>query len=333
MPVRLPKTRGMLRREAARWLARLQSDRGPEIERKFERWRDRDPRHAAVFDRVYRSYERAGLLRQSPHATIERGEPPMQRRGRPPRYAIAAVIAAVVLVPASVLVGGATGWLLGTHELMLATTVGQIREVKLSDGSTVTLDTLSSVAIEIGRSGRHARLNRGRARFEIADAPHPFVVEAADTTVTARQGVVDVERAGGQSRVDVLAGTAAVQRSRGAPAELTLSAGQALASTSRVPMAAHRLSAGPDWTRGMLQFDGTPLPAAVALANRYSDRHITIDGDLGTLRLTGAFRAGDTGDFANAVAATFGLSLTHTPDGSLRLHRRQRAAEENKNGG
>ena len=61
----------------------------------------------------------------------------------------------------------------------------------------------------------------------------------------------------------------------------------------------------------MLQFDGTPLPHAVGLANRYSERHIVLAGDLDALRVTGAFRAGDTNGLARALAAAFGLSLEH----------------------
>lgn len=324
----------MLRREAAGWLARLQSGRDPEIERKFRRWRDADPAHAAAFERVSRSYDRAGLLR---HSSVIAGLPQTERT-RPltgtPRYAMAAALAAVVLIPAGLLVAGGALSLSGTHELMLATMVGQIREVKLSDGSRITLDTSSSVNIEIWRSRRHARLNYGRARFEIAAAGAPFVVDAAGTTVTARQGIVDVERTGQQSRVDVLAGRAAVHRSgAGASTELTLAGGQALASNSATPIQARDLAAGPDWTQGMLQFDGTPLPVAIGLVNRYSDRHILIQGNFDDLRVTGAFHAGDTAGFAKALAAAFDLSLARNRDGSLLLSRHKGRAAQAKNGG
>jgi ferric-dicitrate binding protein FerR (iron transport regulator) len=69
----------------------------------------------------------------------------------------------------------------------------------------------------------------------------------------------------------------------------------------------------------MLQFDGTPLPQAVRLANRYSERQIVLLGDLRGLRVTGAFRAGDTIGLSKALAAAFDLSLRQTPNGDLVL--------------
>ena len=63
----------------------------------------------------------------------------------------------------------------------------------------------------------------------------------------------------------------------------------------------------------MLEFDGTPLEMAVELANRYSDRKIVIAPDLAALRVTGAFRAGDTRGLARALARAFDLSLREVP--------------------
>jgi transmembrane sensor len=71
----------------------------------------------------------------------------------------------------------------------------------------------------------------------------------------------------------------------------------------------------------MLQFDGAPLADAVLLANRYSERRILLSPGLGSLRVTGAFRAGDTAGLARALAQAFHLSLNGTADGSLLLSR------------
>jgi transmembrane sensor len=67
----------------------------------------------------------------------------------------------------------------------------------------------------------------------------------------------------------------------------------------------------------------------VALANRYSERHIILGEDLGTLRVTGAFRAGDTTGLAKALAAAFGLSLRTDSAGNFILAR----PVQNKKGG
>ena len=335
MELRLPKTRGMLRREAANWLARLQSGRDPDVERKFERWRKADPRHAEAFNRVRRSYERAGLLRHSHMVASGELEPASTAPRWQPRPALAAAAAVIVLVPIAALLVRTGELPFGsTDTVMLMTAVGEIREVSLADGSKVTLDTSTKVDVEIGRSRRSARLRYGRARFRIAPAATPFLVETASAKVSARQGVIDVDQGAGQDRVEVLAGAADVRRSdQRQTGHVPLAAGQSLTID---PGGAERMGAvtpGPDWTRGMLQFDRTTLADAVALANRYSDRHIVLAGNLSGLRVTGAFRAGDTGGLAKALAAAFGLSLRQDPSGNLILSRSASARPQNKTGG
>jgi transmembrane sensor len=332
---RLPKTRGMLRREAASWLARLQSERDRDIERKFQRWRDADPRHAVAFDRVKQSYAEAGLLRHSPLSGSSPLQPIVRKPPWKPVHALAAAAAIVILVPAGVMLFRGDHPLFGgTEAVMLMTNVGEIKQVDLADGSKVTLDTVTSVEVKIDRSHRSARLKHGRARFQIAQASAPFVVETASTTITARQGVIDVEQGAQQDRVQVLAGTAdvrgAAQRQTSA---LTLRAGDTATVSSDGSEQKSVAAPAPDWTRGMLQFDGAPLAEAVALANRYSERQIILTGDLNALRVTGAFRAGDTAGLAKGLAAAFSLSLQQRTDGNLVLSRKDSPVPRNKTRG
>lgn len=319
MAFRSLKTKGMLRREAANWLARLQSGREPDIKRKFQRWKEADPRHGAAFDRVRLSYEQAGLLRHSPAAGSVEHQAALRKQARP---ALAAAVAVAILVPVGVL-AVRTGMLPlgGTNAVMLMTSVGEIKQVDLADGSKVTLDTSTKIDVEIGGSHRGAHLKYGRARFQIVQADEPFVVETDGATISTRGGVVDVEQVGQQRRVAVLAGAADVRGPKQPPdSPVALGAGQAVTINS-VGDARTDVAPSPDWTSGMLQFDGTPLKDAVALANRYSDRRIILVGDLSPLRVTGAFRAGDTIGFARALAAAFGLTVEQSADGNIILSR------------
>lgn len=335
MGIRLPKTRGMLRREAAGWFARLQSGRDPDIERKFRRWLDADAAHAAAFGRIQRSYEQAGLLRQSPQASADEIGAGPARLPFVQAYgwaAAAAAVLAVILLAGLYLNGGAFGPA-ATEAVMLSTGTGEIRNVQLADGSRITLDTATKVDVEIGRSRRGAHLRHGRVRFRVARAGEPFVVETGRATISTREGVLDVEQVGEEDHVRVLEGAADVRPSnRSGAAIVTLAAGEGLAVNARGTERKRADAPAPDWTRGMLQFDATPLADAVALANRYSERHIVLVGDLGALRVTGAFRAGDTAGLAKALKAAFGLSLQQSRDGRLILWR-STAALQNKRGG
>jgi transmembrane sensor len=325
----------MLRREAANWLARLQSGRDPDIENKVRRWRDADPRHAEAFDRVRRSYEQAGLLRHSPGAASGGHGPAIRKPERRARPAFAAAAAIAVLVPVgALLLRGGSLPLAGTNAMMLMTNVGEIRQVKLADGSTVTLDTATKVDVEIGRSRRGAHLRYGRARFQIAKSGEPFVVETASSTIAAQHAVIDVEQVGRQGRVQVLAGAADVGGSgQDQASRVTLDAGEGVTLGPGGPEQKGAVASVPDWPRGMLQFDGTPLADAVALANRYSEHKIIVTGDVGALRVTGAFRAGDTIGFARALAAAFHLSLRGTPSGDFLLSAAAVSSRRQKDGG
>jgi transmembrane sensor len=314
----------MLRREAATWLARLQSGRDPDVQRKFEQWRDRDARNAAAFERVSLTYHQAAVLRYSTALSGPSRVPEPQLPVRTPRYALAAAVALAVLVPAGLLVLSPSPFALGgTEVLMLATRVGEIRSVKLSDGSNLTLDTATSIEVEMSRTVRKARLTSGRARFEVAESARRFVVDAGSTIVETDNGIVDVDRAQAERRVVVIAGSADVRQpaKRGSDV-VRIAAGQAIAETSEGLNRLANLPAAPDWTRGMLQFEGAPIATDVVLANRYSNRHILLEKDIGELRVSGAFRAGDTEGLAKALAAVFDLSLRRTADGNLILSRK-----------
>ncbi len=253
-----------------------------------------------------------------------------QERPREQRFAWAAAAALALLVAGCLYLRGA-GILgpAGTEAVMLTTNVGEIRQVRLADGTKLTLDTATSVEVEVGRSLRRAVIKTGRARFDLAQADAPFVIEAGNTTVTAGNGVLDVAKLAEQSTVDVLAGNADV-RSAEQPSNngVGLAAGEGAIAVSGAPVRKHASGAS-DWTRGMLEFDGTPLAAAVALANRYSEQKIVLEDGLGQLRVTGAFRAGDVAALASALAEAFHLSVMRNEKGNLILSRKSTAARLN----
>jgi transmembrane sensor len=319
----------MLRREAATWLARLQGGRDPDVERKFKQWYDADPRHAAAFDRVRRSYEQAGLLRHAAMAGSAQPDVAIRRPGWKPLPALAAAAAVIVLVPAGmILFRGGSILPASTEAVMLMTSVGEIRQVSLADGSKVTLDTATKVEVEIGRSHRGAHLRYGRARFQIAQGSEPFVLQTAKTTVTASQAVIDVEEGERQDRVQVLAGAADVRGPDQNASSVALAPGDTVTMNSGGTGQKSVAALDRDWTRGMLQFEATPLADALAAANRYSKQHIIIDENLRGLRVSGAFHAGDTYGLAKALATAFHLSLRATPDGNLFLSRKPASEQQ-----
>jgi transmembrane sensor len=64
------------------------------------------------------------------------------------------------------------------------------------------------------------------------------------------------------------------------------------------------------WESGRVRFDNTRLADAVAEMNRYSRTRILIDdADTGEIRITGAFRTGQSYSFAQTVSEAFPVAV------------------------
>jgi transmembrane sensor len=96
----------------------------------------------------------------------------------------------------------------------LSTGAGEIRTVRLSDGSRLTLDAKSSVTSLYTAGERRLVLVNGRARFVVAhEEQRAFIVVADNTLIVAHGTVFDVMKQGGTIQVDLLKGSVEVQRS------------------------------------------------------------------------------------------------------------------------
>lgn len=297
----LPFTREGRRRAASRWLARLHRPDTDENHPAFQRWMSHKE-NAEAFASVSRSYNAAALLRLSGHPSQ-----PLPRRARlTPRQALAAALAVAVMVPIALIVSRSFVEEEATARLMVSTAVGEIRAVRLSDGSSIVLDTDTQIRLPIGDAATEVMLERGRARFSPANS---LTVKSSLAVVKGKGGSFDVGLSHDELAVSSHGGEVSVtQTGDPAGARIEVRPGEEL-----------RLSDGDiefgtiadrQWPAGVLQFDGVPLSEAIERANRYSTEKIKISDDgLDQLRFTGVFKAGEAEVLAKAIARTFGLRL------------------------
>ena len=329
MPGAGARSTDAVRREASDWVALIHDPEAAVDRAAFERWRAADPRNGPAYARAERAWESAALLGQTSFGRA-RGLPERRRfLDRPQvRYAFAAAAVLVMAIVGLSVDGGRMFGLDRTPETaQLASRIGQIRQVKLADGSIVTLDTDSVLRVALSKGERRLTLERGRARFDVAhDAARPFVVMAGGGSVTARGTIFDVSVVGGDVKVALLRGVvevrARVPTTPGAAprAAARLRPGQQVSFAPSATLSPLRplAAAESQWTRGMLTFDHTRLADAVADANRYSAAKIAIaDPGLNDLRITGAYRIGDAQGLATNMAASLGLRAVRTPRGDL----------------
>ncbi|TPG52236.1 FecR family protein [Sphingomonas glacialis] len=317
-----------LRIAAADWRARMTGPDAALSRLEFERWRARDPRHREAYARIERADTLASAMRHSDtarHRSLSRARS-FASRPRPVFYGIAAAALVVLSVTSAIIVSsrpfsdpGAMAAKNGNY----STRIGQIRQQRLTDGSTMILDTNSRVDVALSDTARAVRLLSGRARFDVAhDAARPFIVEAAGHAVTAKGTVFDVFIDRGSLRVDLLRGKVDVTQAAAGAAHMI--AGQTLRTTTpRTPATIAPLRKGEDqWTSGMLGFDKTPLADLLEQTNRYSKTKIRLaEPNLGSLLVTGAFRPLPINQLAAGIAAAFSLRADHTPNGDIVLRR------------
>ncbi|MBA4090122.1 MAG: hypothetical protein C0494_05950 [Sphingobium sp.] len=198
------------------------------------------------------------------------------------------------------------------------TTVGEVRMLRLEDGSRITLDTDSLLSVDFSPAERRLRLLRGRARFDVAHEARAFRVAAGHGVITARGTIFDV-RVEGDKAVSVQLLRGAIDVTTGAGPEQSrllykvqhLRPGQATSYTDRSAAASPRaLPSDNLWPSARAEFADVPLAQVLAQANRYSLVPIELEGeDLAALKVSGIFSLRDTQKVAEKLAHLFGLQV------------------------
>jgi transmembrane sensor len=329
--------RERLRVEASDWIARLNGPCEEKDRAEFGRWYHSSADHSEAYDRLTAQFEVAGRARRPAAAGAGSPTAPADGRSRPFRYAVAAAVACAVLL-AFVLLAARPAPPVSDNQQQFATLSsgeGESRRMVLVDGSEVRLSPGSIVEVALGANERRLRLVRGEGRFTVAHEPRPFVVAADTAEVVARGTQFVIRVASGRTIVSLIEGRVDVSYpsspGRGGRRRLTrLQAGQQLVVPSGDMPAVRSPAAAPSNEPPrrapqavMIQFDDTPLGQVVEQVNRPGQPLVRLsDPAIANLRVTGAFRSGDTAGFAESMAAAFDLDVERGAGGSLWLRLR-----------
>ncbi|MGA0599295.1 FecR family protein [Caulobacter sp. KR2-114] len=312
--------------EAADWFTRMSSPRiSNETLDGFWTWR-RDPLNRAAYERVEQVAGLAGTLGSDPEirAAVQQA---ISRRpwwrtladGLSARRALLFTGGALVV---AALAGGL--FLLLNRGEEYSTGIGQQTTIKLSDGSSLRLDTDSRVRVHFEERRRLLTLEHGQAFFQVAhDSARPFIVDAGSAQVRAVGTEFDVRRSPDGVDVTLTQGRVQVTSPVVRAASWTLEPGQHIRVDRRGAAAAPThadLQQATAWTTGRIFFHDTPLAEAAAELNRYNRRKITLAADApATVRVNGAFDTGDVDGFVAAAADSLNLSAHRQADGGVEL--------------
>lgn len=298
----------------------------PALRHAADEWIAADPHHAVAFARAERAWEAGGLIDPAAEGGAAAADAVTPAGGFTRRRAIAsgAIAASMALV---------AGWAgLRQRGERYETGVGEVRTVRLADGSTLHLNTDSAVTVALEPARRRLKLLRGEAYFEVAhDATRPFDVEAQGTTFRALGTAFDVRMDAGAVELTVTKGVVGVRAASGM--HRVPAGGGAVVQARSVGVAAldpGSISQRMAWRDGMIEFDGDTIDHAIAEFNRYRARPI-IAGDprVARLQIGGRFRFDESQQFLDGLAQTLPVRVVPNADGSvLLLSREESAADE-----
>ena len=310
---------------AAGWAAR--ADRGPLSpgdQDRLQAWLDSDVRCPGAYARMRGlalNTERARAL--GPTFEPSKFMPPL----RPTRRAMIWTGGAMVAGMAGV---GALGLAQLYRGQRFTTRKGEVKVVALGDGSVVTLNTASRIAVDFSHSRRDIALLGGEALFDVAkDRARPFVVTAGTTQVRAVGTSFTVRRlADSPVQILVREGVVEITQPRQRAAKpVRASANTVALSLIDRPMVTAAAVAAPElkrqlaWRDGRIEFDGETLDQAAADFARYSDTRIVVDDrSLGREEISGLFQADDPVGFAQSVAISLN-ARAEVRDGEVSLTR------------
>ena len=312
-------TRQAINEEAAAWFVRRDgSDISAEERAAFDRWMD-NPAHAVAYARVEATWERTERLKAIGSAPEAKAAPFAAQWSRR-----AATVGFLTIG------AGAAGTWWWTRNPTYRTQIGERRTIRLSDGSSVELNTASRLAVAYGHGRRDVHLLEGEAMFEVAkDAKRPFVVHAGAARILAVGTAFNVRLRDKAVGVTVTEGVVEVDdvtvHSGGGPgAPRTVSAGNAatvgLGSIAEQPLDQDTMKRHIAWRDGVIDLRGETLEEAVEEFNRYrTDKLVVGDPKLASIRVGGTFGTGESDKFVEALKAGFNVKAVEGEGGALYL--------------
>lgn len=306
------------------WLVRLQGDAVTEGDwREFDAWLTASPANAEAYDAALAFDRRLDLDARLTERQTE-AAPVVAKvvQLRPARRVwlwsagialAAAFVAGAVLLPNSGLLGG--------HETIYSTGVGERRTVALEDGTRIELNASSRLSVRFDRHGRHVQLGDAQAFFDVAKDPaRPFLIEAGDTQVRVVGTAFDVRHRDGQVAVNVQRGLVEVRpHQQGGAAPFRLRPGQGLShregQVDDALVANVALEEVAGWRQGRLIYRDQPLSRIVGDMNRLFPRPVKLgDAKAANMRLSGVLIVDEQDAMVDRLSHLLPVRTTTTND-------------------
>lgn len=289
------------------WLMRVQQTPfDADLRAQLAQWCAADSANAKAYRKAERLWQLTGQLAPTTAhhwpASVAR---PAARPRRTRRWVAAAIAACLVVALAPSLL---LRW-----QADYRTGAGETRDITLSDGSVVQLDSHSAIAVDIAGTHRDVRLLSGQAFFKVMpDKRKPFHVWTQTLQVTVTGTAFNVDSAPDNPSVAVQQGSVTVDDAQGGRELARLVPGQRLSvRAGRAELNTFSPSQAAAWRQGQLIADDLPISDVLTQIRRYTPGIIVLrDAKLGAQRVTGVYDLRKPQAALQAVLQPYGAKVT-----------------------
>ena len=303
--------------EAGAWIARRDESFWSDADQaELDAWLAQSTAHMIAFVRLEDMWKRADRLKALvPHAGAGRSA---LRRLIPDGFVWKSVAAATLIASIGT---AAVLYQSSPTESVYATAIGGHKLLKLAGGSSIDLNTDTSLRLSVSANRVTAKLDKGEAFFRIKHDPHRlFVVLAGRHRVTDLGTQFVVRSEPNRLEVALLEGRAKLDAPDGrmqTPVLLTpgdeITVANNLITTTK--KSSHRLDEELGWRRGMLTFENTPLADVVAEFNRYGGHKIIVaDRETARIPLSASFPTDGAQSFLELAKAMLKVKVEQHGD-------------------
>lgn len=307
--------------EAIDWFIRLQAANGdPVTARAFRAWLDSDPERAAAFGKVNDLWGSPEFMLATKNVAKATGfTPPSKPRRR-------SVAKKTTLIATAVIVALSVAQLPDLTLRMRSdyvTETGEQQVVALPDGSSMTMNTGTAVALNFTQGQRTVRILKGEAYFDVRAVPDSrFQVTGQFGQVEVKGTAFSVRLNDADDSVVLSRGVVDVARMAQPADRAALAPGQTVSVTAAAmtPITQIDPEQSLAWVSGRISFSDQPFGQVLNELRRYYPGRIFVArGAIERTAVSGSYRLDKPLLAIQALADSAGASVTVLPGGIVIL--------------
>jgi transmembrane sensor len=308
--------------EAVDWFVRLQdADGDPATGRAFRAWLDGDPRRAAAFEKVTEVWGAPEFLQATRNVAKATGFVAPGKKSR--RHSLAKKAAAIITAVVVAFGLAKVPDLILRFRADYVTAAGEQRVIALPDGSRMTLNTESAVALDFATGHRDIKVLRGEVYFDVRSGlAIPFRVAGQFGDVKVKGTAFSVKLDDSEDNVVLSRGVVEVVNRMQPQEHAFLSPGEmvSVTATSISPVRKIDTERPLAWLQGRIRFDDRPFGEILNDLRRYYPGRIFVaNSAIEQVSVSGNYKLDQPLLVIRSLTEAAGATLTMLPGGIVVL--------------